>query len=63
MNMKEHFLDQFGTYDMSNSEIAQAVFKAGWNSALTEAARRAALLPFEKDTQDSFAIWLKEIQE
>jgi hypothetical protein len=63
MNMRSHFLDEFGTYDMSNSDIAQAVFKSGWNSALREAASRVASMPFEKDTQDSFAAWLKEMQE
>ena len=35
-------------------------YDQGWTDALDEIARRAALLPFEKDTQESMAIWVKE---
>jgi hypothetical protein len=35
-------------------------YDQGWNDALDEIARRAALLPFGKDTQESIAIWTKE---
>ena len=35
-------------------------YDQGWNDALDEIARRAALLPFEKDTQESMVIWAKE---
>jgi hypothetical protein len=35
-------------------------YDQGWNAALDEIARRAALLPFGQDTQDSVAIWVKE---
>ena len=35
-------------------------YDQGWNDALDEIARRAALLPFGQDTQDSIAIWAKE---
>jgi len=35
-------------------------YDQGWNDALDEIARRAALLPFNKDTQESMAIWAKE---
>lgn len=35
-------------------------YDQGWNDALDEIARRAALLPFGKDTQESLAIWTKE---
>ena len=35
-------------------------YDQGWNDALDEIARRAALLPFGQDTQDSIAIWTKE---
>jgi len=35
-------------------------YDQGWNDALDEIARRAALLPFGKDTQESMAIWVKE---
>jgi hypothetical protein len=62
MKMKNYFMDLYGEYDMSNSDIAQAVFKSGWNAALDEASKRANELPFGKDTQDSFAHWVKEIK-
>jgi len=35
-------------------------YDQGWNDALDEIARRAALLPFGKDTQQSMAVWVKE---
>lgn len=35
-------------------------YDQGWNAALDEIARRASLLPFNKDTQQSMAIWVKE---
>lgn len=35
-------------------------YDQGWNDALDEIARRAALLPFNKDTQESMALWAKE---
>jgi len=35
-------------------------YDQGWNDALDEIARRAALLPFGQDTQDSIVIWAKE---
>ena len=35
-------------------------YDQGWNAALDEIARRASLLPFNKDTKQSMAIWIKE---
>ena len=35
-------------------------YDQGWNDDLDEIARRAELLPFGQDTQDSIAIWAKE---
>jgi hypothetical protein len=35
-------------------------YDQGWNDALDEIAKRAALLPFGKDTQQSMEIWVKE---
>jgi len=43
--------------------MAELVFRAGWNSAMDEASKRVDNLPFSKDTQDSFRIWIKEIKE
>jgi len=63
MKMKNYFMDLFGEFEMEPSDLAELVFRAGWNAALDEANRRAALLPFGKDTQDSFAHWVKEIKE
>ena len=36
------------------------LYDQGWNDALDEIARRAALLPFGQNTQDSIAIWAKK---
>jgi hypothetical protein len=35
-------------------------YDQGWNDDLDEIAKRAALLPFGKDTQESIAIWTRE---
>ena len=63
MKVKDYFMDIFGEFDMSAGEMGEIVFRAGWNAALTEASRQAGELPFGKDTQDSFALWVKEIRE
>ena len=63
MKVKDYFMDIFGEFEMSASEMGEIVFRAGWNAALTEASRQAEALPFGKDTQDSFALWVKEIRE
>jgi hypothetical protein len=49
------------TWQLIFKEIKMAgPYDQGWNDALDEIARRAALLPFGKDTQESIAIWTKE---
>ena len=53
----------FGEIELNPSDIAEAVFLAGWNAAVDELTTRVNDLPFGKDTQDSFAIWAKEIKE
>ena len=63
MKMKNYFMDLFGEFEMDPSDLAELVFRAGWNAALDEANRRVSELPFGKDTQDSFAHWVKEIKE
>ena len=35
-------------------------YDQGWNDALDEIARRASLLPFNQNTHDIMAIWVKE---
>jgi hypothetical protein len=63
MKVKEYFEEIFGEFEMEPSDMAELVFRAGWNSAMDEASKRVRDLPFGKDTQDSFAIWIKEIKE
>lgn len=63
MKVKDHFMDIFGAFEMSASEIGEIVFRAGWNAAIDELTTRSNALPFGKDTQDSFVIWIKEIKE
>ena len=63
MKMKNYFMDVFGEIELNPSDIAESVFRAGWNAALDEANRRVGELPFGKDTQDSFAHWVKEMKE
>lgn len=63
MKVKDHFMQIFGEIELNPSDIAEAVFLAGWNAAVDELTTRVGDLPFGKDTQDSFAIWAKEIKE
>lgn len=63
MKMKNYFMDLYGEFDINPSDMAESVFKSGWNAALDEATKRVNDLPFGKDTQNSFAHWVKEIKE
>jgi hypothetical protein len=63
MKIKDYFQEIFGEFEMKPSDMAELVFSAGWNSAMDEASKRVDDLPFSKDTQDSFRIWIKEIKE
>ena len=63
MKIKDYFQEIFGEFEIEPSEMAEIVFRAGWNSAIDEASKRMAELPFGKDTQDSFSIWIKELKE
>jgi hypothetical protein len=63
MKVKDHFMDIFGEFEMTAGDIGELVFRAGWNAAVDELTTRAGELPFGKDTQDSFAVWAKEIKE
>jgi hypothetical protein len=63
MKIKDHFMQTFGEFEFDPSELAELVFRAGWNAAIDELTTRSNALPFGKDTQDSFTIWIKEIKE
>lgn len=63
MKIKDYFQEIFGEFELEPVDFAELVFRAGWNSAIDEASKRMNELPFGKDTQDSFAIWIKEIKE
>jgi hypothetical protein len=63
MKVKDYFQEIFGELEMEPVDLAEIVFCAGWNSAVDEAIKKMDQLPFGKDTQDSFRIWIKEIKE
>jgi len=63
MKVKNYFQEIFGELEMEPNDLAEIVFRAGWNSAVDEAIKKMDQFPFGKDTQDSFAIWIKEIKE
>jgi hypothetical protein len=63
MKVKDYFQEIFGEFEMEPVDLAEIVFRAGWNSAVNEAIKKMDQLPFGKDTQDSFKIWIKEIKE
>jgi hypothetical protein len=63
MKVKNYFQEIFGELEMEPNDLAEIVFRAGWNSAVDEAIKKMDQLPFGKDTQNSFAIWIKEIKE
>ena len=40
-----------------------AAYDAGWNDALDDYSKRLVVLPFEKDTLDSFGVFVKEAKK
>jgi hypothetical protein len=40
-----------------------AAYDAGWNDALDDYSKRLVVLPFEKDTIDSFGVFVKEAKK
>ena len=40
-----------------------AAYDVGWNDALDDYAKRLVVLPFEKDTIDSFGVFIKEAKK
>ena len=40
-----------------------AAYDAGWNDALDDYSKRLVVLPFEKDTLDSFGVFIKEAKK
>ena len=40
-----------------------AAYDAGWNDALEDYAKRLVVLPFEKDTIDSFCSFIKDAKK
>jgi hypothetical protein len=59
MNPIDHFDKLFGDLKLSPDDAALYLFLAGWNSALREMAAHVKAMPFEKDTQDSFAVYFE----
>jgi hypothetical protein len=40
-----------------------AAYDAGWNDALDDYQKRLVVLPFEKDTLDSFSVFIKSAKK
>ena len=40
-----------------------AAYDAGWNDALDDYAKRLVALPFEKDTLDSFSVFIRSTKK
>jgi hypothetical protein len=40
-----------------------AAYDVGWNDALDDYAKRIGVLPFEKDTIDSFSVFIKSAKK
>jgi hypothetical protein len=40
-----------------------AAYDAGWNDALDDYSKRLVVLPFEKDTIDSFGVFVKSAKK
>jgi hypothetical protein len=40
-----------------------AAYDVGWNDALDDYAKRLMVLPFEKDTIDSFGVFIKSAKK
>jgi hypothetical protein len=59
MNPFSHFQDQFGHLQLSDNDAALNVFLAGWNTAMHEMMERVNKMPFQNDTQASFAVYFQ----
>ena len=44
-------------------DVVCAAYDAGWNDALDDYAKRLVVLPFEKDTIDSFGVFIKSAKK
>jgi hypothetical protein len=40
-----------------------AAYDAGWNDALDDYSKRIVVLPFEKDTIDSFSVFIRSVKK
>jgi len=60
--MKQHFMDTIGE-NLSPNDIAERVYRLGWNTALEEAAKQVDKMPFGDDTIASFTVFLRDMKE
>ena len=44
-------------------DVVCAAYDAGWNDALDDYAKRLVVLPFEKDTIDSFSVFIRSAKK
>ena len=60
--MKQHFMDTIGE-NLSPNDIAERVYRLGWNTALDEAIKEIEKMPFGDDTLASFVVYLRGMKE
>ena len=60
--MKQHFMDTIGE-NLAPNDIAERVYRLGWNTALEEAAKQIDKMPFGDDTIASFTVFLRDMKE
>jgi hypothetical protein len=61
MNALEHYDRLYGDMGLTPQDAAKFVFVSGWNSAMEEAMKRVNLMPFERDTRASFAVYFQQM--
>jgi hypothetical protein len=60
--MKQHFMDTIGE-NLSPNDIAERVYRLGWNTALDEAIKEMEKMPFGDDTLASFVVYLRNMKD
>ena len=61
MNALEHYDRLYGDLGLTPQDAARFVFVSGWNLAMQEAMNRVNLMPFERDTRASFAVYFQNM--
>jgi len=60
--MKQLFMDTIGE-NLAPNDIAERVYRLGWNAALDEAVKEMEKMPFGDDTLASFIVYLRNMKD